>query len=128
MVNIDEGEVRRSLDGLIAWIYNTPDPIERLDLLDELRHAIGVVLTGEYERACFDARVAGRDEEVLATGLSRAAFTDYSRRWNGRFEGAARVRWSDPLGIHRREQVRDLTKVGKGETPKSIRTGFRQDH
>jgi len=126
MPHIDDGEVMRSLDGLITWVYNTPDPIERLDLLDSLRESIGHVLTSEYERACFDARVAGREEEAYDTGLSKAAFRDYTRRWNGRFEGAARVRWSDPLGIHRRDKVRDLTKVAKGETPQSIRTGFRE--
>lgn len=115
----------RDLRFLLDVLDDVPDPIERLDLLNQLRVEMTDVLTSGYERACWDARFAQREEEALAF-VSKAAFRDYSKRWNGRLKGSARVRWADPLGLHRRQEVRDLTKVAKGETPKAVRTGFRQ--
>jgi len=116
----------RELRAVFDILDDVPDPIERLDLLDELRTEMGNILTSGYERACWDARFAQREEEALATGITKVAFRDYSKRWNGRLKGAARVRWADPLGLHRREKVRDLTKVAQGETPESVRSGFRK--
>lgn len=108
------------------FIDDVPDPIDRLHFLDLLRSEMRDVLTAGYERACWDARFAQREEEALEAGLSKVAFRDYAKRWNGRLKGGARVRWSDPLGLHRREKVRDLTKVAQGKTPESVRSGFRQ--
>lgn len=116
----------RDLRFILDRVDDVPDPIDRLRFLVEIRQALSEVLTTAYERACWDARVADRDDEALAVGVSAAAFRDYSRRWNGRLEGAARIRWSDPLHIKRREKVVNLTEVAKGNSPESIRTGWRE--
>lgn len=98
--------LRRFLDAA----DDLPDPIERLAFADALREAAAEVLTSIYERACFDAKLADRRAEALeTTGMSGRAFDDYARRHNGRFGGAERVRWNDPLRPGRRESVPDLT-------------------
>ncbi len=127
-MEIREFNWSRDLRFITDRIDNIPDPVERLYLLNIIRVAVGDLLTAAYERACWDARVADREKDALATGIPRNAFLDYSKRWNGRLEGSARIRWTDPIGRHRREHIEDLTEVAKGNSPHSVRTGWRQPH
>jgi hypothetical protein len=105
---------------ILDHVDGVGDPIERLALIDEIRGHLRDILTTAYEQACFDAKATDRTGEALAFIPSRAAFDDYARRWNGRLGYSERIRWSDPLTAHRRQQVLDLTKVTKGETPDAV--------
>lgn len=115
----------RDLRFITDRVNRIPDPIDRLEFLDLVREALRTVLTENYEKAAFDARRLDRDEEAVAF-LSKVALREYSRRYNGRFGSAERVRWADPLNVERRQQVEDLTEVAKGNHPESVATGFRE--
>jgi hypothetical protein len=110
----------RELRFILDVVDEVGDPIERLALIDEVRGHLRDVLTTAYEHACFDAKSTDRTDEALGFLPSVKAFDDYARRWNGRLEPAERVRWTDPLTAHRRQQVLDLTKITKGETPDAV--------
>jgi hypothetical protein len=105
-------DTRDAIEDIRQQIFGIGDPIRRLEALNQVRLQLAELLTGEYERACFDARKTGRFY-AAAELLSERAVRDYSARWNGRSVAAKRVRWADPLNPHGIQQAVDLTKIRK---------------